>query len=363
MNETRQNLIVGAFALVGLIVFGALIMMFGDVLTFVTTRSYYVTVHFPKIAKAVRDGTSVTLNGKRIGQVVKVDFRTPDQPSEGLAVVVAVENRYSLPLEGTRATIETSIMGFGRPSLQLMVDSASPDGRMHPKDGSAFITGYEIPMLDQIIKPETQQTLEVATKQIGDLAARLTPVVDDLHGLLQARSVEEVDSDATQRLTANLSTAVQRLDQALKAFNVVLADPTNQENLVASIANLRKITDNANLAMEDLKVFAKDARTLGGEVRQTNANLNTTLDSFRTSIDSSSRKFADTTDAAASLLRELNRTALLMNEGQGTAGLFLNDNRLYESMVLTFERLTKTLDEFRDVLVLAKKGELRYRLW
>ncbi len=41
--------------------------------------------------------------------------------------------------------------------------------------------------------------------------------------------------------------------------------------------------------------------------------------------------------------------------------MFLRDNRLYEELVLTTRRLTKALDDMREVLDIAKQGKLRIK--
>lgn len=364
MTEQRRNLTVGLFALVGLGILAGLIMAFGDVLTFVTARAYNINVHFPQGATTqVREGIAVTLKGKRVGHTKFVDFRNPSRPAEGIKVVIAVEGRYDLP-QGTRAEVQTSIMGFGRPALLLVVDDVAPaTEHFLPRDGTGEIIGRVVPPLDQLVRPDIQTTLETSARQIGDLAGSLVPVAQDLHRLFEVRTLEQVDGDVTQRITANLYTAVQRLDLTLKSFNAILADPRNQGNINASIENLRRITDDFRSASADFKVFASDARAFGSEARGSAARFNNTLDTIRTTIDASGRKFTDVADSATRLLRDLDRAAVTMNEGGGSAAMFLNDNRLYESLVLTADRLGKAIDELRDVLKLMKTGNLKYRIF
>ncbi len=345
MNDRRQNLIVGLFAIGGLVVMGLLVMLFGDVLTFITSRPYSVNVIFPQGATvALREGTAVTLNGKRVGQTKAIEFRDPERPASGLVVKVAIDKRYGLP-QGTRAQVLTSLMGFGRPALQLMVDEKLVGAPELPRNGTAEIIGKLVPMLDQLLPPEMQDTLETATRQLGQLADGLTPVANDLHRILEVRSMNDVD---TQKLSANLFTAVQRLDASLKSLNAVIGNPENQTNMAAALANLRQ-------SSEDLK-------TIVGQARGTMTRFDETLDTVRTNVDSSGRKLVTVADSADRLLGEAQKTFRLMNEGKGTAGLFLNDNRLYESLVLMTERLSKALDDIRDIATLMKKGEMVYRL-
>jgi methyl-accepting chemotaxis protein len=254
-------------------------------------------------------------------------------------------------------------MGFGRPALQIVVDPLAVGERRMPRDGIWPIHGRVVEMLDQVIKPEVQQTFEIAAKQIGVFAEALTPAARDLHDLLRLRTVEEVDTDSTGRMVANLYTLVQRFDQTVKSFNEVLASPRNQENVVASLENIRASSEDVRAAMTDFKAFAADARTFAADARVATGNFNATLGSLRETVDSSGRKFADVADAASAVLRNVDRTVTLMNQGQGTMGLMLNDNRLYESLVLTTQRLTTAVEEIRDLVALMKKGNVRMSIF
>lgn len=362
MQESRQNLIVGLFAVCGLGVLAALIMMFGGVLDF-AARNYDVRIVFPHgTATNLREGSSVTLNGKRVGTTTSVDFRDPAKPHEGIVVGAAIEGRYRLP-QGCRAEVQTSIMGFGRPALQLVIDDVPATAGFLPTDGSGELLGGMVPPMDQLIRPDQQERLLAATQQIGQLAQALTPVAEDLHRLMEIRTMSQVDGDATQRITANLYTAVQRLDQTLKSFNAVLANPDNQANMTASIANLRKMSDDAAVAMKDFRSFAENAREFSSQGRQTLTKLDDAVGTARETFETAGRKFVQVSDDTSRLMSNLDKSALQLAEGNGTAGLLLRDNRLYESMVLTSERLAQAINDLRDVLALAKKGELRLRVF
>jgi len=347
MNERRQNVFVGLFALGGLGVLVILVLMFGDVLTLLSAKTYKVHVVFPEGAStALREGTAVTLNGKRVGQTTAIDFQNPKRPADGLVVSVAIEGEYGIPV-GTKAQVLTSLMGFGRPAIQLMVTKDIANNPDLPRDGKAEIVGGLVPMLDQLLPPQMQDTLTTATAQIGRLADALTPVAADMHRLLDVRTIDEVDRDKAQKLTANLYTAVQRLDTTLKSLNLIVGDPGNRENFAATLANVRRTSD-------DFAQLTKEFRGSLGKWDQT-------LDTVNTNVDSTGRKLAQVADSADRLMRTAQQTFVLMNEGKGTAGLFLNDNRLYESLVLTADRLSRAIDDLREVMALMKKGEFKLR--
>jgi len=337
MAEARQNTIVGLFALVGIVVMAALVFMFGGGQT-IFARTYDIKVHFPEGVMGVQEGQGVTLHGKRIGETEKVAFwidgDTGEQrPEKGVIVTVAVDVEYDLPASST-VLVARSIMGFGRPAIQLVIENPFDPDRLS-RDGTAMIAGDMIETLDQVLPPDMQETLYEATEDIGELASSLTPVALHLARLLEARDVQKVD---LKELAANLDTVVQRFDMTLKNVNTVIGDEENQVNFKTVLANASKISESGIVFMEDMTQMSHD----GTQVVKDVGIL--------------SKKLAFATDELSSVLQRTDQALLMMTEGKGTAGLLLTDNRLYEEMVLSTKRLTKTLDDVREVLDRAKKG-------
>jgi len=351
MAEAKRNTIVGLFALVGLVVMCVLVFIFGGGKSLLS-NTYDIRVHFPKGVVGVAEGQGVTLNGKRIGETKAVEFHDPAELSTGVDVIVAVENKYDIPKDSA-ILVAASIMGFGRPAIRLVIHD-QPGPEKLPHDGKGIIRGQMVEMLDQMLPPEIQNTLTTSAGRIGDLAASLKPVTEELKRMMEQRGVQDVDA---QKLTANLDTVIQRLDASLKNFNTIVGDPENQQNLKAMLAAGRKTMENGATLVEkgttmmdqgtalvgDLRAAAADGRTLFAQAGRTLQNL------------------TEATDQLTVLLRRTDQAVALLTEGQGTAGLLLKDNRLYEEMVLTVRRMTKALDDFRDVMDLAKKGELKIK--
>lgn len=337
MSERRQTTIVGVFTLAGLGVLCALVFMFGGGRTLFAS-TYHINAHFPKGLTGVQPGQGVTLYGKRIGETAAVDFWNPDRMEEGVKVVIAIEQKYDLSA-ACEMVVATSIMGIGRPDVRIYVLDPN-DRRKLPRDGTGSITGRMVHPLDQVVPPHMQATLEQAAADLGALAKALTPVAENLDRLLQARDVKEVD---LQKVSANLDTVVQRFDAALKNVNVVLGDEQNQANFKETLASMRKMSESGAAVMDDLKEMSGD-----GKVTMKDAGV-------------LMRRLTGAADDISAVLKRLDQTLALLNDKQGSLGLLLNDNRLYEEMVLSARRLTKALDDMREVLDLAKQGKLRIK--
>lgn len=344
MNESRRNTIVGMFAIFALVAMTGLVFMFGGGRSWFADR-YPIRVYFPNGVTGIAEGQSVTLSGKRIGETTSVEFHDTEHVSSGVDVIVSVDGAYDLPSDAI-VRVAASIMGFGRPAIQIHL-SEKPGAENLPRDGTGMIRGEMIAMLDQLLPPELQgtliksaDTLTNAASQMGDLAGSLKPVTVELTRLLESRKIEDVNA---QRVHANLDTVVQRMDGGLKNLNDVLGDPQNQENLRQILANGRQMTERGTLLMDDLRQTATDGRALFTQGQRTLQSL------------------AGASDQMSSVLVRLDKAATDLSEGRGTAGLFLRDNRLYEELVLSARRLTKALDDIRDVMEMAKRGELKIK--
>ena len=340
MTEPRKNIVVGVFALVGVLIVGVLVFVFGGGRS-LFTKAYNVTVVFPKGVVGIQSGQGVTLNGKRIGETAAVDFPRDKatgvmRTDQGINVVVSVDQRYDLP-SATKVIVVSSVMGFGRPAIQFVV--TEPGGKsLLPKDGSAQIQGEMMPVLDQLLPRPMQVTMEKTVRDIGELAAALKPAAENLGHILESRNIQQVD---VEKATANLTTVIERFDVTLRNVNEILGNPENQANFKQTLANARQMSESGITLMRNLNDMSQDGK-------QAVANVNVL-----------SQRLIGATDEMSSVLKRMDQALVMMNEGQGTAGLLLRDNRLYEELVITTRRMTAALDDFREVLDMAKKGKLK----
>jgi phospholipid/cholesterol/gamma-HCH transport system substrate-binding protein len=314
---------------VGVLVLLVLVFLFGGGRR-LFAKAYEIKVHFPEGVVGVESGQSVTLHGKRVGETTDVRFYTDqktheEHPEEGVNVIVAIDEEFDIP-KSAHIRVASSIMGFGRPAICLIIDHTQRQPEMLPRDGTGEITGTMVEILDQVLPPPMQETLTSATKSLDELARALTPVAENLARLLESRDVEQVD---LQQLTANLDTVIQRFDATLRNINTVIGDEENIRNLGTLLANASAISEDGKQTIKNVDAMVKGLKR--------------------------------NTDELSAVLTQLDRTLASIDEGKGTLSLLLKDNRLYEEMVLSARRMTKALDELREVLEIMKQGNLRLR--
>jgi len=355
VRDSVRNSLVGLFVLGGLVVLGALVVLFGRDPALTSSRdAYTLSLRFDS-AYGIRSGTMAVIGGIPVGRVISVDFVDRERFEQGVEVRVGFDPGIRLR-RGTQAQTTEPGLGMGRPPIILV-----PGPPTEPELASgAVIDGRITRMMDSLIPPNIVATFDTTAAQINAAAKALTPVLEDLHILLQQRAPELVDAEGGPG--GNLSTAMTRLDQALRHINVVLGDPRTQSHLRTSIENLNTITEDGKSLAADLKIAAADARAATAEAKTLIAKFQTTVDRTDEEIQRVSRSLTNNLDLAADFLTQLNDITRRAGKGEGTIGLLLTDDRLYESMTLTFRRLAEAVDEFKALIKDWQQGKIKVAL-
>ncbi len=340
MSETGRNLMVGLFVLLGLAILGVLMVFFGEAPAWLGGKEYNVAVRMKSLA-GVNEGTPVYMNGVQVGRVDVLRFVDPDHPDAGVFVDLLVKDEYRIPSTAT-ARVKPAGLGIGRGQLDLEVTPGVAADPL-PTDGTAQIDGEMGAPFGDLIPPELFESFEKTVTQVGQFAEKLTPVAQDLHELLQRRTIEDVDAaDEVRRQTANVSTVVQRFDQTLKHFNEVVGDPNVKSSLVSAV-------EQVSQAASDFRAAATDVRTLAGNLVSDEQRLAAKLDQGIDDFRGVARAAMPILDATSRTVTNLELASKNLSEGQGTIGLLMRDPRLYEAVTLSFARLTDLIDTLRRI--------------
>ncbi len=341
MRQSRQSFWVGLFVLVGLVALCALIVLFGQS-GFLTTRAdaYALDIRFER-ATGIRPGTLVTVGGIDVGRVRSVDFADRRRLDAGVSVVVAFDDLDFRMHEGTRAKTSEPGLGEGRPPIVMI--PGDPDGSVLAS-GSP-ITGEISSAVESLFPKEIVTNFDKTATRIGELAAALTPVADDLHAILHPLDIESVDQLGGP--SGNLATAVARFDTAIKHFNDVLGDPAVKSKLRASIDNFHTMTEDGKVVLADMKIAADDFRATAAEAKALIEQTSAAVKSMDGHVADLAHSLNQDLEIASSLLTRLHSVVEKIDRGEGTMGLLLTDNRLYEALLLTARRLADTTEELR----------------
>lgn len=355
MNETRRNILVGLFVLCGLGALGALIVLFGQGYGFgLKSTAYMIHIRFD-YAAGVKEGTLVTIGGIEVGRVHSVGFVNPARFEDGVSVAVRMDPRFRVPKGSTARTSEPGL-GMGRPPIEIF---PGPTGGPELASGET-IPGRMTKMMESLIPPGVVSTFDRTATQLGETAAALRPVLEDMHEILQPRAPGSVDIPGGPQ--GNLSSAMARLDGALKNVNTVLGDPNVDSKLKGAVDNFHIITEDGKTMAADLKTAAADAKEIAAGAKDLVTKVGGAVDRADKRVEEVARALQSNLELASEFLTQLNTIANKANRGEGTIGMLVADDRLYESMTLAFRRLAEAVDEFKVLIKDWQQGKIKVGL-
>lgn len=355
MAESRQNFWVGLFALCGLAALAVLIVLFGQ--SGFWTRSaeaYTINVRFQQ-ATGVRPGTIATVGGIPVGRVVFVDFVDPARFDAGVDVEIMLDEGRTLPVGSLAYTSEPGL-GMGRPPIAI---------EPGPSDGPALASGATIrgeisSAVESLVPQQIIANFDKTATRIAEAAAALTPVLEDLHEVMRPRLPKAVD--APDGPPGNLASAMARFDSTLKNFNDVFGDPEFKSRLHASIDNFHSMTEDGRVVVSELKDASGAVRSAAVDAKELINKTSQAVTRIEGNADQLTRDLREDLEIASRVLTHLDQSLEKIKRGEGTMGRLLTDERLYESLVLTFRRLAEATEEFRLLVQDWQKGKIKVGL-
>lgn len=354
MNESQRNTMVGVFVLGGLLALGTLIVLYGKgqgLIGLGGAIANQVSIRF-ETAYGIKAGNPVNIYGIKVGQVQSVSFTNPARYDQGVTVLVQLEPGVKLHRGATASTSEPGF-GMGRPPIEIRPGAPEAD---YLASGE-IINGSTRGAMESMIPPALISTVEKTAAQLGDVSVALTPVLNDLHDMLQSREPAVVDAAGGPR--GNLSSAATRLDLMLKNFNQVIGDPSVQSQFKDSLTNLNKMSVDGAAAVADFRQAGADFKQIAADGKDLVHESTQAVTNIDQRTQDVAQALTHDLDLASRFLENLNVASDKMNRGEGSLGLLLNDQRLYEAMTLTFRRLAETAGEFGKVAQQWQEGKIK----
>jgi len=152
--------------------------------------------------------------------------------------------------------------------------------------------------------------------------------------------------------------AVTSIDSILFSVNRIL-DPAAKNNIGATLEHLNKTTANLISASASLDILLNTqtgalAKTLNnlnsftGNLAENNGKINSLVDNLdKTATNLSKLDLEKTLNALNTTIGDLKTTIGKLNSTSGTAGLLLNDTKLYNNLTATANKLNLLIDDLK----------------
>jgi phospholipid/cholesterol/gamma-HCH transport system substrate-binding protein len=333
MTERSRNIIVGFTAIAGLVGFGWLIMIFGEVPRWVK-NTYAVEIRIDD-AQGLAAGSRVKLNGVDIGEVDKIQL--PEDPTQGVNLTAHIRSSMRIP-QPAEVTASTGMLGGGAMiNIKPLPPKEGQKITYLPTDGSGKLVAHFSSLtndlaamtrrMEQQFAPQFQNLTRVSDK-IVEFADTYVALGNQMKALVEQRSPADVDAG---KVAGNLSTILARADQrvadlkqAVDGLNKLLGDPKLQEQLRETVANARDMTANAN----KLAISANDK------------------------IDQLTRKLMSAADDLSKTLSSMDGLVTDARAGKGTMGKLMQDPAMYDNFS---DAAAKLGDAIKDLRLLIQK--------
>ena len=266
-------------------------------------NNYYYVV-YDRI-DGLLEANKITMNGYQIGQVKKIEFH-PTQTGK-LVVTLMINNTFQIPENSLAQIVSSDIMGTR--SIKMILS-----------DEKTFYNPNDT--IPGAIESDLKEQVSMQVLPLKNKAEQLLGTLDSAIAVLTIFFNE----DARQ----NLSESFDNINKTIDNMQTITSDL--KEITTAEKANIQQTISN----IKDLTKFLSENT---GELEKTFRNLSAFSDSLANlEISPIVSNISMASNQILALLEKLNNQ-------EGTAGLLLNDDKLYQEITSLAENLNSLLKD------------------
>jgi phospholipid/cholesterol/gamma-HCH transport system substrate-binding protein len=296
MSPRQRNVIVGIVVLVGLGIVTWMVLLFaGRVTQLFASPGIPIVLTAPR-ADGLSDGSAVYYLGVPVGRVTVVR-RSDDNQS----VVIDAQVNPKPPLPADLRGVIRMQGAFGSNATISLELTGPPAGTL-----------------------SAGARLEAVFQGSGILPPEFTQLAVDLKRQELIKHLDETVMSIRQQ--------GEKAGAVLESVQQVIGDPKMREDLRTAVTNIRSFTERAD--------------RIGQNFEKTSIDLQKVT-------DQSSAVMSDVRVAVAKLgnsLEHVQSVTAMIDQGKGTAGLFVNDPKLYQGLVDTTRELNGTIADLQRLI-------------
>ena len=348
MTEHAKNLIVGLTVIVAMLLLGWMIILFTGLPTLLQS-GYEVHIRMESRSELAA-GDNIHLEGMKVGSVSDISFTDPKNPYEGVTVTALINSEVTLP---SNTVLWVTKRTLGRPWIEFFTEGELPPGK---------------PQTLSKVTPDTiaghSKRASLLPKELGPALKGLAKLSENLNKLIAPETEPPAATQPTTSPTTSpggtgkshgLAGTLKNLNVTLAGLAKIFGDVENQENLKTSMANLAKATEKADKAMDAMKEFAD-------ETRKSFVTAAGSADAVGKRVDQLALKLIEDAEKISTLLSTVNRIAVKLEKGEGTAGKLLDDPKLYNNLLDITKQTKVMLKELSDLVKTWKESGVKVKM-
>ncbi|NIG57737.1 MlaD family protein [Chitinophaga sp. Cy-1792] len=259
-----------------------------------------------KQVNGLQPSNAVQVNGLVVGNVSNLDVMDHD-PSK-ILVTITISKKIEIPRNSV-ARISSDLLGTK--TVQLDLGNASD----YLKTGDTIYAAVDGSMTDAL-----KEQLNPLVKKLQGTLMNIDSLLLNVNGLLDTTSKVHL-----QQAIKNLNTITHNFTVTSASLNTMM-DP-NTGSVPGTMRNLQEVTGNLKNNNEKIGHILDNAEKTTGALA--NGNIDKTLQELQSAANS------------------LNTTIAKLNTTDGTAGLLLNDKKVYNNLQYSLNNLNKLLEDLR----------------
>ncbi|MBL4657115.1 MAG: MCE family protein [Flavobacteriales bacterium] len=266
------------------------------------------TAIYKRISSLV-EGNPVYVNGFKVGQVKRVYFH-PNNSGKIVVLFTVAAGTVPLPFDTEAMIYSADLLGSKAIELVLGKDTA-----IYLLPGDTLLSSVELELADQV-----NQQIAPLKRKTEELMASIDSAVGIVQNILNNEVMEHVGKgfESFQRSFKKFENIATNMDDLVEA---------NKGKLNDIFSKVQSITTNFNSNNEELTNVIKNLSAISDSVAK--ADFATTLNNVNDALNATSE------------------IMMKINDGDGTLGLLLNNDKLYNELTMAAIDLNMLLLDMR----------------
>lgn len=306
---------------------------------FENNKEYYI--RYDDIAQ-LEVASPVYVHGFNVGSVTKIKIDPEDFTK--ILVTIDIKGKIKVPKD-TKAAITSLGIVSGKAIILDIKHSCEGDGCAQNHD---FLQGEVRGMLSSML-PENELDL-----YLNKLKSGFKEFVDSISATQGDTGIVK----DTRDMVSNLASITAKLDELLGKTD------KNIEYSIANVQNITKSLQDNNKNIEEIIVNLKDITSAlkNAKIDSLMLKSNKSVDGINRTVTSLNKMLNKTDTSVANI----NKLLANINEGKGTLGKLMKDEKLYNELKLTIKHTNLLLQDMRLYpgryfnLSIFKKGNKKY---
>jgi phospholipid/cholesterol/gamma-HCH transport system substrate-binding protein len=303
--KISKDLKIGLVAIVGLVILYAGINYLKGIMVFTGQRTFYAV--YPRV-DGLQKSNPVIINGYAVGQVRSVTLMT-DTAHSLLVEMLISENNLQIPKDTWARILSGGLLGTKE--IQLVLGTSTE----FAESGDTLRSSIEIGLMESVNKEILP--LKLKTEQ-------LISDIDSIITIFQAVLNEKTRKNLEDSFKS-ISYAIQSLEKTAFRLDTLVMEEKHKLGLI--LDNVESISNN---------------------LKNNNANLTNVITNFSNLSDSLAQSnIKQAIFNASKAMNDVSDITEKINKGEGTMGMLINNDSLYNNLTQASRQLDLLLEDLR----------------